>query len=96
MTLDKNKKYEFAGDVYSWEESIWHSKGRGWLGCDFQWLANKGLVKEVREPIVGRGRLVFDEDGTDTDRRFFRVVIGLSKDQARGRTFDIVATEVVE
>ena len=99
MTLDKSKKYEFAGDVYEHSAGcVWLSGNKGWPVTDFQFFADKGLVKEVREPIVGRGRVEFDERGACPRGSFeyMRDIIGLTADQAANLTFDIVATEVVE
>lgn len=98
MTLDKSKKYEFAGDVYEWRDDtcLWDSPEWSHSAERFQQFADKGLVKEVPEPIVGRGRVVFDPDGYGTNMSIRHRNLGLSVDQAAGRTFDIVATEVVE
>ena len=99
MTLDKSKKYEFAGDVYvSSKEAPWISGTCPYVWGDyaFQHFADKGLVKEVREPIVGRGRVAFDPDGYGTNMSIRYHNLGLTVEQAAGRTFDIVATEVVE
>ena len=103
MTLDKSKKYEFAGDVYSWIRDLaWNTvPGKfGWSNCEFQFLANKGLVKEIREPIVVNGVVSFDACGALVcDNRGGDVAIwwrALPLESRQGRTFRVSWTEVVE
>lgn len=98
MKLDKSKKYEFCGEVYEWDQEGWDSVDYTWASDEFQHFADKGLVKEIREPIVGRGRVEFNDSSCCpiVSSRFLHQLCGLTIDQARNRTFDIVATEVVE
>jgi len=97
MTLDKSKKYEFAGDVYEFEDEYWtgvFKPRRSWNESNFQFFAAKGLVKEVREPIVVKGRYTFF--GLKEHEDLTASVLGLTYEQAAGRTFDFVVTEVVK
>lgn len=95
MTLDKNRKYEFAGDVYRWDGMHWIGPVWKWTTHQFEHFVDKGLVKEVREPIVGRGRVSFNGAGDWVSPGTVKGLCGLTEDQARSRTFDIVATEVL-
>lgn len=61
MKLDQSKKYELGGEPYSCEYSIYQSDfmwGNGTVSLHnrtFQHFADRGLVKEVREPMRYEG-----------------------------------------
>lgn len=96
MKIDKDKKYEFLGDVYKCSGGYWESPSCSnlWAPNEFQHFAAKGAVKEVREPIVVTTMVEFNSGGWNGNARHDDY--GLTEDQAAGRTYEITAREEEE
>jgi hypothetical protein len=99
MVLDKTKKYEFAGDVYTWEdgENTWYDGDNTWfLNQHFQKYADRGLVTEIEEPMVRYSTIEFDSGGYRVNSlggAYYCQSLGISVEEAIDSVWDVVATK---
>ena len=94
MQLDKTKKYEFCGEVYEANDKSWRGGCYSWVNRQFQFFADHGHVKEVRDPLVFEGEVTFDNAGGDKACNSAYLLIPF--EDRKGKTFKVTWTEVVK